>query len=66
MRQEIDYIDPDAEGLDLTDKTIVVYCGSGGRAALCGQTLKEYGYKNVRSLGSLKDWVDAGGEVEKS
>ncbi len=23
MRQEIDYIDPDAEGLDLTDKTIV-------------------------------------------
>ena len=23
MRRELDYIDPDAEGLDLTDKTIV-------------------------------------------
>src|ERR671921_2757675 len=26
------------------DKTVLLYCGSGGRAALAGKTLKEMGY----------------------
>jgi rhodanese-related sulfurtransferase len=46
-------------------KTVVTYCGSGGRAALVGKTLKEMGYNNVRNLGGFKGWLDAGGEVEK-
>src|SRR4051812_38474160 len=29
------------------DKTVIVYCASGGRAALAGKTLKDMGYKDV-------------------
>jgi rhodanese-related sulfurtransferase len=47
-------------------KTVVTYCGSGGRAALVGKTLKEMGYSNVRNLGGFKGWLEAGGEVEKA
>ncbi|WP_419904730.1 rhodanese-like domain-containing protein [Kiloniella sp.] len=46
------------------DKMIVLYCASGGRAALSGQVLMDMGYENVRNLGSIKDWIDAGGEIE--
>jgi len=47
------------------DKTVVVYCASGGRAALGGQALKELGYGEVYNLGAFKDWVEAGGPVDK-
>jgi rhodanese-related sulfurtransferase len=47
------------------DKTVIVYCGSGGRAALSSKVLKEMGYERVYNLGAFKDWVDAGGPVEK-
>jgi rhodanese-related sulfurtransferase len=48
------------------DKNIILYCGSGGRAALAGKMLKELGYQNVYNLGGFKDWADSGGAVEKS
>lgn len=48
-----------------TGKTVLLYCGSGGRAALAGKTLKEMGYADVRNLGGFKDWVAAGGAVEQ-
>lgn len=47
------------------DKTIVLYCASGGRAALGGKALMELGYQDVRNLGAFKDWVEAGGAIEK-
>ena len=47
------------------DKTVILYCGSGGRAALGGQALKELGYSEVYNLGAFKDWVEGGGPVEK-
>ncbi len=47
------------------DKTIVLYCASGGRSALAGKALMELGYQDVRNLGAFKDWVEAGGAVEK-
>lgn len=47
------------------DRPIILHCASGGRSALAGQTLKNMGYTNVKNLGGLKDWVEAGGEVEK-
>jgi rhodanese-related sulfurtransferase len=47
------------------DKTVIVYCGSGGRSALAGKTLKDFGYQDVRNLGAFKDWVESGGAVEK-
>lgn len=47
------------------DKTVILYCGSGGRAALAGKMLKNLGYANVCNLGGFKDWADSGGAVEK-
>ena len=47
------------------DRPIILHCASGGRSALGGQTLKSMGYTNVHNLGGFKDWVEAGGEVEK-
>ena len=46
------------------DRPIILYCGSGGRAALAGKTLRDLGFTDVRNLGGFKDWVAAGGEVE--
>ncbi|WP_120497512.1 rhodanese-like domain-containing protein [Kiloniella sp. EL199] len=46
------------------EKMIVLYCASGGRSALSGKVLIDMGYENVRNLGGIKDWVEAGGEVE--
>ena len=47
------------------DKTIIVYCASGGRSALSGKALKDLGYEQVYNLGAFKDWVEAGGAVDK-
>jgi rhodanese-related sulfurtransferase len=47
------------------DKTVILYCGSGGRAALGGKLLKDFGYEKVFNLGGFKDWVEAGGKVDK-
>ncbi len=47
------------------DRAVILYCASGGRSALAGKTLKDLGYTKVRNLGGFKDWVEAGGEVEK-
>jgi rhodanese-related sulfurtransferase len=46
------------------DKTVIVYCASGGRAALGGQALKELGYAEVYNLGAFKDWAEDGGAIE--
>jgi len=47
------------------DKNIILYCASGGRAALAGKLLKDLGYEKVFNLGGFKDWADSGGAVEK-
>jgi rhodanese-related sulfurtransferase len=60
--------DPDSPYHDqhfAKDKTVILYCGSGGRAALGGQALKELGYGEVYNLGAFKDWAEGGGAVEK-
>ena len=46
------------------DKTVILYCASGGRAALCGKALLNLGYTDVRNMGGFQTWIDAGGEVE--
>ncbi len=48
------------------DKTLILYCGSGGRAALAGKLLKDMGYGKVFNLGGFKDWAESGGAVEKA
>ena len=60
--------DPDSPYHDkhfAKDKTIILYCASGGRSALSGKTLKDLGFEKVFNLGAFKDWVDAGGDIEK-
>jgi len=49
-----------------TDKTVLVYCGSGGRAALAGKTLQEMGYRSVFNVGGFKELADAGLEIESA
>jgi rhodanese-related sulfurtransferase len=46
------------------DKTVIVYCASGGRAALAGKVLKDMGYVQVYNLGAFKDWAESGGAVD--
>jgi rhodanese-related sulfurtransferase len=46
------------------DRPVILYCGSGGRAALAGKALVDMGYKDVRNVGGFKGLVDAGWEVE--
>ena len=48
------------------DKTVILYCGSGGRAALAGKLLKDMGYGEVYNAGSFKEWAESGGAVEKA
>ncbi|MBI5617765.1 MAG: rhodanese-like domain-containing protein [Gammaproteobacteria bacterium] len=45
-------------------KTVILYCASGGRAALSGKLLKDMGYGEVYNLGGFKDWAEAGGAIE--
>ena len=46
------------------DKTVLVYCASGGRSALVGKTLKDFGYATVYNVGGFKELADAGLETE--
>jgi rhodanese-related sulfurtransferase len=46
------------------DKTVLVYCASGGRSALSGKTLKDLGYQSVYNAGGFKELADAGLETE--
>jgi len=48
------------------DRTVLVYCGSGGRAALSGKTLKELGYRSVYNAGGFKELAEAGLEIERA
>jgi rhodanese-related sulfurtransferase len=47
------------------DKTVILYCGSGGRAALAGKLLKDMGYGQVYNSGGFKDWAESGAAIEK-
>ena len=42
------------------DKTVLVYCASGGRSALSGKTLKDLGYAAVFNIGGFKELADGG------
>ena len=48
------------------DKTVLTYCGSGGRAALSGKTLKELGFHSVYNAGGFTELAGAGLETESA
>ena len=55
-----------AQNLDMipTDRNVIVYCGSGYRAALAAASLQALGYDNVKVFtGSWKAWTAAGEPV---
>ena len=59
--------DPDSPYHDKAfsrDRAVILYCASGGRAALAGKALKELGYAEVYNLGGFSAWVDNGGEID--
>jgi len=46
------------------DRTLVVYCGTGGRSALAAKTLQDMGFSKTCSLvGGLAAWKEADGPV---
>jgi rhodanese-related sulfurtransferase len=52
------------------DKIVLIYCGSGGRAALSGKTLKDLGYQSVYNAGGInaggfKELAEAAFETER-
>ncbi|WP_353645024.1 rhodanese-like domain-containing protein [Mesorhizobium sp. WSM2239] len=60
--------DPDSPYHDKAfskERPVILYCASGGRSALSGKLLKDFGYGEVYNLGAFKDWAESGGEVEK-
>jgi rhodanese-related sulfurtransferase len=57
---ESQYHDPAFE----RDRTVLLYCASGGRSALAGKTLQEMGYADVYNIGGFKDLAEAGQETE--
>ncbi len=46
------------------DRPVVLYCASGGRAALSGKALHDMGYERVYNLGGFKDAAEAGFPIE--
>ena len=46
------------------DRPVILYCGSGGRSALAGKTLKDLGFERVHNLGGFKELSDGGFETE--
>ncbi len=49
----------------LKDQEIILVCGAGGMAALTGKTMIEMGYKNIKNVGGIGDWIKAEGPLEK-
>ena len=45
--------------------TIIVYCASGARSALSCKTLIDMGYSDVRDLGTLNDWLEVDGALDR-
>jgi rhodanese-related sulfurtransferase len=65
IEMKADLTAPSADPHFSHDRPVIVHCAGGGRAALAGKALKEMGYEKVYNLGGFKDWVAAGGRVEK-
>jgi rhodanese-related sulfurtransferase len=55
-----------AEPLALRDRPLIVYCRTGGRAALAADSLGRMGFSAVSSLsGGVLGWQDAGLPLER-
>lgn len=48
------------------EKTVLLYCASGGRSALAGKVMKDMGYSSVFNIGGFKELADAGVPTESA
>lgn len=55
---------PDFIGLDPA-KPLAVYCASGARSGRAADILRGFGFAEVHNIGGLRDWVEAGGKLER-
>lgn len=61
-------VDPSSPAYDAAfrkDRTIILYCGTGGRSALAGKTLRDLGFSSVYNLGGFAVWEAEGLPVER-
>jgi len=61
-------VDPSSPAYDAVfrkDRTIILYCGTGGRSALAGKTLRDLGFTSVYNLGGFAVWEAEGLPVER-
>ncbi len=55
-----------SQSLAQQDRTLVLYCLSGGRSALAADSLQALGFRDVRSLaGGFEAWRNAGHPVTR-
>ncbi len=47
------------------ERSVILYCASGGRSALAARTLHEMGYERVYNLGAFKDATETGFPTER-
>lgn len=49
------------------EKTLVLFCASGGRSTLAARTLQEMGFGDVCHIaGGFQAWQQAGGDIEEA
>ncbi|MDV7144356.1 rhodanese-like domain-containing protein [Tropicimonas sp. TH_r6] len=46
-------------------KPVILYCASGARSGMAGKMFRKLGHGEVYNLGSLSDWSNAGGRVQR-
>jgi len=44
---------------------LLLYCASGARSGRAAGVLRNLGFQDVRNLGSLRDWLAAGGALQR-
>ena len=64
------WVDPDspyAKDIFQSNKTFLLFCGSGWRSALAAKSLQDMGFKNVAHIGGgFTAWTKAGGRVDRN
>jgi rhodanese-related sulfurtransferase len=61
-------VDPSSPAFDCAfrhDRPIILYCGTGGRSALAGKTLRDLGFLKVYNLGGFNLWEAEGLPVDR-
>ncbi len=61
---KVDSSSPAYDAAFRKERTLILYCGTGGRSALAGKTLRDLGFTSVYNLGGFAVWEAEGLPVE--